>query len=240
MSTNPGRQRIWEVDALRGLFLLGMLVIHFVLDIELTFQVQLPLPVLFHIIRRAGAAGFILLSGLCATLGSHPRRRGGQVLTCGLLISLVTGLAVTGKLAPAGFFIQFGILHLLGVCMLLYPSLRVCSNWALTLLGGCVLAVGCRFLHITVSSPLLFPLGLTCRHFSSLDYFPLLPFAGWFIWGIVLGRLLYASGKTRLPGHGRALPLRALRAIGRHSLPLYLLHQPVFFLLLTLYSRLIA
>ena len=100
--------------------------------------------------------------------------------------------------------------------------------------------VGCRFLHITVSSPLLFPLGLTCRHFSSLDYFPLLPFAGWFIWGIVLGRLLYASGKTRLPGHGRALPLRALRAIGRHSLPLYLLHQPVFFLLLTLYSRLIA
>ena len=81
----------------------------------------------------------------------------------------------------------------------------------------------------------LMPLGLIPPGFSSSDYFPLLPYLGWFLLGACLGRLLYGRRQSLLPDFpSGAWPVRALRWCGTHSLWIYLLHQPVLYALVQL------
>ena len=84
-------KRIWELDALRGLALLGMMGIHFVYDLVDLFGVwnwQQPAWYLFF--KNNYGAVFFLISGISATLGSHPVKRGAQVFLCGFLCTGVT------------------------------------------------------------------------------------------------------------------------------------------------------
>ena len=76
----------------------------------------------------------------------------------------------------------------------------------------------------------LFPLGLTTDTFFSSDYFPLLPQLGYFLLGIGIGRMAYREKKTRLPGSfSESTIARFFRFCGRHSLLIYLVHQPVLY-----------
>ena len=84
------RQRIWELDALRGLFILIMAWVHLVYDLVEFFDVTSfrffgP----FRWLQTWGGVAFVLLSGCCAVLGRHPARRGLQVLGCGALVQVV-------------------------------------------------------------------------------------------------------------------------------------------------------
>lgn len=227
-------RRIWELDALRGLLLWGMAVVHLAMDAELLFGLPVSRAEPFEWVRRGGAICFILLSGLCAQLGRRTRRRGIQVLTVGMALTMLSLLAAALELLPRDLRIYFGILHLLGCCMLLYPGLQGWPLWAQAALGTLLLNIGYWLLEVPVRHSWLLVLGLTAPEFASADYFPLLPFAGWFVWGGVLSRWLYTNGVSRLPNVRPGPVLRALQWFGRHSLPFYLLHQPVCFALLLL------
>ena len=64
--------------------------------------------------------------------------------------------------------------------------------------------------------------------FSSSDYFPLLPNFGYFLIGSAIGRLIYRKKETLLPKVNAQSPiLRFLQFCGKHSLWIYLLHQPL-------------
>ena len=69
-------ERIWELDALRGLCILGMILIHFVFDLVFFDGFELTLPPWFQYLQQYGHLFFILISGICATLGSKSFRRG--------------------------------------------------------------------------------------------------------------------------------------------------------------------
>ena len=72
------------------------------------------------------------------------------------------------------------------------------------------------------------PLGLYWQGFTSSDYFPLLPHLGFFLIGAALGKTLYKRRTSLLPKVKDTNPiLRFLRFCGKHSLWIYLLHQPV-------------
>ena len=71
----------------------------------------------------------------------------------------------------------------------------------------------------------LIPLGFCPTWFQSSDYFPLFPNLGYFLLGAVLGRALYAEKKSLLPRENP--PAKALQWMGRKSLLIYLLHQPI-------------
>lgn len=221
--------RIWELDALRGVCILGMLVFHLIYDITLLYGlITWRPPGWLTAVAEMGGGVFILLSGLCVTLGSRPVKRGLTVFACGMLCTLVTW-------AVGSLTIRFGILHCLGICMLLWPLCRKLPNWALTLAGLLILVTGWyiyRF-HVTASLTFLYPLGILYPGFSSGDFYPLLPNMGWFLLGTVLGRTLYREKKSLLPGRAPFLEL-----CGRHSLIIYLLHQPLFTGLLELLTRL--
>ena len=230
-------RRIWELDALRGLCILGMILVHLVYDIrELYGLADFAYPAIFSFVMQWGSVLFLLISGICVTLGHHPVRRGLAVFGCGMLCSLVTAGMYWLGFQGRGIVIWFGILHCLGVCMLLWPWLGRLPNWVLGALALLLLALGYWFRSLTVAAPWLFPLGLTTAEFASSDYFPLLPNLGWFLIGALLGRTAYRQGEGLLPRFpAGAAPVRFLTWCGRQSLLLYLLHQPVLAGLLELY-----
>ena len=229
-------KRIWELDALRGLCILCVIVVHFLFDLVYFGGVSLALPPTFLFIQQYGGVIFVILSGLCATLGSRSARRGLIVFGCGMLITLVTFLMWKLGMADSSVVVKFGVLHLLGACMILYPLFRSFPTLGLVTLGIILVVFGYQFTAYTVEARWLFPLGLTYPGFTSGDYFPLLPHLGWYLIGVCLGRTLYREKQTRLPGSFQdSAPARFFCFCGRHSLLIYLVHQPVCYGLLELF-----
>ena len=214
------KKRIWELDALRGLCVLGMIAVHFLFDLT-GFQ---GLPGWLVFLADWGGAAFFLISGVCATLGSRCVRRGLTVLGCGLTVSAVTAAMYLLGMAPKAILIWFGVLHCLGACMLLWPLLRKMPAVMLGILGAGGVALGLWMQTLRVETKWLVWLGLRYDGFATSDYFPLLPFLGFFLLGAMLGRILYREKRSLLPG---VKGPRFLQWVGRWSLPIYMLHQPV-------------
>jgi uncharacterized membrane protein len=185
-------------------------------------------PVWFAFIKRWGGILFILLSGTCATLGRRSVRRGLVVFGCGLVIS-----AVTYGMYRYGFhksiIIYFGVLHCLGTCMILWWIFKRFPGWLLAVLGVAMVVVGFYLDTIYPADNLwLMPLGILPPTFSTSDYFPLLPNLGWFLLGAVMGRIVYRKKQTLLPMVNPKNPIvRFFSFLGRHSLWIYLIHQPL-------------
>lgn len=200
-----------------------MVLVHLIYDLTQIFNI---LPrggtPLFLLIKNNGSLAFFLLSGICATLGTRELKRGALVFCCGLLVS-----AATGIFSPATP-IRFGVLHCLGLCMLLWHPLKKQPTPLLAASGAVMALLGLGFSGLHVENPWLYPLGLTTHDFYSADFFPLLPYLGYFLLGTVLGRRLYSQRCSLLPRVNTRNPIiRFLLLCGRHSLVIYLLHQPV-------------
>lgn len=241
------KERIWEIDALRGFFLIFVFVSHFSYDLTLFFDITIPdIPVIYYVFHYGGSL-FILISGLSATLGSKSFRRGVTVFGCGLGITAVTVILYELSFFGSEDLIQFGILHLIGFCMMLYPLLKKLPDLYLLLLSLAVFVIGILFENITLHASetalfdirnYLFPFGLLTDNFAAADYFPIFPNLSYFLLGIVLGRTLYKDKTSRLPNFPKDFPLvRAIRFMGRHSLIFYLAHQPLLFGVLWLVSK---
>lgn len=223
------KQRIWELDALRGLCILGVIVVHFIFDITTLFRlVDWQLPQGFLLLQQWGGVIFVLISGTCATMGSRSVKRGLIVFGCGMLCTAVTAGMYFLNMADASIIIYFGVLHCLGVCMLLWPIFRKQSWQSLLSLGAVLIAMGFVLGEMRGTTLWLMPLGLVTADFATSDYFPLLPYLGFFLAGAAFGRLLYPQKQTLLPNVNANNPiLRFFRFCGKHSLWIYLLHQPV-------------
>lgn len=224
------KQRIWELDALRGIAILGVIIIHLLFDLQFFLNIDLLQNPIVNFVKNYGGVIFILLSGLCATLGSRSLRRGLIVFAAGMLITAVTVGMVWLNMANDGVIIRFGVLHLLGICMILWPLFRKLPWWALAAVGAVMVALGYWFVGMEVEAGWLFPLGLTNAAFSSADYFPLFPHLGWFLIGGALGKTLYRNKQTLLPKFpSKFFLIRFFCWCGRQSLWIYLLHQPVLY-----------
>ena len=108
-------KRIWELDALRGVGIWAVVVLHLMYDLQLPVLQTLAL----RIIMTVGGLLFVILSGLCVTLGSHSVRRGAVLLGwggVGIFMSIKDGqgmsmdnnvgkaLGGAGAIAMAAFF----------------------------------------------------------------------------------------------------------------------------------------
>ena len=205
----PQKNRIWELDALRGICILGMMVVHFVFDLNEFAGLGLTMPGWFNFCQHYGHILFILISGICATLASRSFRRGVIVFCAGLLVTGVTLFMVCVLKFNRSLSIYFGILHLLGLCMILFPLFKKLPVWALAVLGASFVALG-------VWLAALEPVAV------------IFPNLGWFLLGAVLGRTAYRRRESLLPKvNADFFLLRFFRFCGRHSLWIYLLHQPV-------------
>ncbi len=228
-------KRIWELDAFRGLCIIGVVIVHAIFDIRELFGFYFETPAWFDWIQTYGGILFVVLSGVCVTLGHHHIIRGVVVAVCAMIITLVTCL-----LFDRSLHIWFGVLHLLAFCMLTYGLYRKLP-WPVILgLGVCFVALGIWFTTFKVSNPYLFPLGLTAKGFAAGDYFPIFPHLGYFMIGVAGGKTLYKNKVTLFKKVNDRNPvIRFFSFVGRHSLLIYMLHQPLVYGILFLISRLV-
>lgn len=223
-------KRIWELDAARGLCIIGMILVHLLFNLSFLFGViDLGNAPVFHFLSQWGGIPFFLISGICATFSRRTVIRGAVVFGCGLLCSGVTFAMYLLGFTDAGFIIYFGVLHCLGICMVLWPLFRKLPVSILLLLAAGIIAAGLYIAaNVRTEHLWLLPFGLVRGDFVTSDFFPLLPNLGYFLAGSVLGKTLYRRRQTLLPGiNPDFLPLRFLRLCGKRSLLIYLLHQPV-------------
>lgn len=238
------KKRIWELDLLRGVFLVGMIAVHLIDDLVYMFGLMdLSNPALsavYTLCTNWGGVLFILLSGICASFSTRTVRRGLVVLGGGLIVSAVSMGMYLLDLSDKSIIIYFGILHCLGVCMLLWPLFRSLPGWALVILGVALAGTGLYFdAAVRLEFDYLAPLGLFSRSFATADYFPLLPNLGYFLVGGALGKWLYPQRKTLFPKVNDANPLiRFFTFLGRNSLLIYLLHQPLLAAIVWLWDAL--
>lgn len=244
------RGRYHLLDTLRGFLLINMIAYHglydvvYVIGVPLGWYTSLP----GYIWQQSICWGFILLSGFCSRFSGHPLRHGLIVLGAGVLVTVATAVAMPSEL------IIFGVLYLLGLCGLIqYAVLALWEKLKLPPLPawlGLALAAAAFFLTRDVPRGWLgFEELLICRlpgwlyrwdwlavlgfpgpGFHSSDYFPLVPWVflylcGYFLWRLA-GSRHQVMDKLR-PG------IRPLAFIGRHSLLVYLLHQPALMAVFT-------
>ncbi len=229
MEEKTKKLRIWELDAFRGICIIGMVIVHAIWDLDKVFMPSFKPPKIYNIAITYGALLFILLSGVCVTLGKKSLKRGLIVLGCGVLVSI--GFEVAELLGLGRFYpVYFGILHLLGVCMIIYPLFRRLPWWALAAIGAAVIALGFWVKDVTVDFAPLLVFGFETGIHGMSDYFPLFPNLGWFLLGAATGKLVYKDKNSLMPRFPCENPIcKFFTFCGRHSLFIYILHQPVVY-----------
>ncbi len=229
------KKRIWELDVIRGIAILGVVFVHVVYDLNYIFGVKFDLGPVFDFIQHYGSLIFIVLSGVCVTLGRHHFKRGLIVLGGGLIISVVTYAMVFLDMLSPSAAINFGILSLLGFSMIAYIPFGRMNKYFLLLFGAVFVVLGIIFDNVTVENPYLFPLGLTTSSYAAGDYFPIFPNFGYFLIGAFIGKTAYKNKISLFPKvNDRNIIIRIFSFLGRQSLWIYLAHQPLAYLILSL------
>ena len=178
------KRRIWELDTARGICMLLMFYCHIVYDLTYLFALTTVNDGgLFQFTTDYTGILFITLSGICATLGKRPVKRGLTVLGGGMLVTLATYLMYKVGFANKGLLIYFGVLHCIGICMLLWPVFRKLPWWVLIPVGLAVICMKDLVQGIYADTYLLLPFGIYPRYFATSDYFPLFPNLGFFLLG---------------------------------------------------------
>ena len=254
--TKSRKGRIHLLDEIRGAAILCMVVFHGLFTLSEFFQLPAAGQTM-HILEPAVlwvAGVFIVISGICCRLSRSNAKRGGRLLAIALAVTLATWL-LENKLGFRQATIWFGILHLLSLSMLLYALLhkgldKLHPLIALVLFGGLfALTFGLPDGYIGLGElalplpdwltgqPFLFPLGIVGPGFVSADYYPLFPWLFLFLAGAGIGRW-FKEGK--LPDVFYNEHLRPLAACGRHTLVIYLAHQPVIYGVAWVVQRLLS
>lgn len=224
------KNRIWELDAFRGLFIICVIFIHGIYDLQTFGFVSENTPVVYDIIKEYGGILFILISGICVTLGSRCLKRGVIVFLCGMVITGVTYALFYIDPSNESLLIDFGVLHLLGLCMITYLLYRKLPVWAVAALGVAFVIAGFLVLPLRSDVPLSLVIGIIPKGYVAGDYFPILPNMGWFMLGSVLGRTIYKTRQSLMPNFPyTAAPIRFFSFCGRHSLWIYMAHQPIIY-----------
>lgn len=232
--------RYYEIDLVRGIAILMMVIFHTFFDLSF-FRIS-PINIssgFWRYFAFSTASLFLLIVGISLSI-SHARAatalsggklvlkfvyRGAGIFFLGLLVTFGTWLYLQEG------FIVFGILHLIGVSVLVSPLFFRFKKFNLVL-GLLFILIG-YFLARATGPIWLLPLGVHPATFWSVDYEPFFPWSGIVLFGMGLGEYFYPGGTRtftlpRIP----AMILRPLTFLGRHSLLIYLGHQPLIILLI--------
>ena len=247
---NQNRQnqrRYYLLDALRGFALINMIVYHGVWDLVHIFGADWKwyLSEGAYVWQQCICWTFILLSGFCWSLGKKRLGRGLTVFGADAVVTVVTLLFMPQDR------VVFGVLTLIGSCMLLWILLDkiFCHIPAwMGMAASFLLFVSTRnvnsgYLGFECWKLAGLPkswyenlftafLGFPRGEFYSTDYFSLIPWIFLFGTGYFLYHFLLDK---KVMDFFVKIRIRPLEFLGRHSLIIYLAHQPLIYGLLRLF-----
>lgn len=240
------RNRVGFLDEVRGFAIICMVVYHLMVDLKYLFGVDVPIffESWFDIIRNVFAGAFIFISGIVCNYSRSNLKRGVQCFFIGMIFTFVTGF-----LSPDSPD-MFGILHCLGICMMIYGLFQSIFEKFPEILGILINIIlfmltfnfkkGYTGIHelfktavpsVFYNIGVLYPLGFPSDSFSTLDYFPLFPWLFLFLAGSFYG--VYVKEK-RAPKFFYKTHIPFLAAAGRYTIWIYVLHQPIIYPILCL------
>jgi uncharacterized membrane protein len=224
------KERFIELDIIRGVAISVTIFFHLLWDLDYYGLSQVNKEMYSY-----GAyfpTIFFGLVGVCLVISSQHRTtgqlliRGAWIFGIGLIITAITTIIIPDK--P----VTFGVLHCIGSSIILSTFFIKFKVYNLVIapfiiLGGVLIGnfyiQDPSFLHLAI--------GLHQKNLYAytVDYFPLLPWFGVTLLGLGVGSILYKDGKRqfRFPDISHLKPVKALSLLGKNSLIIYLLHQPV-------------
>jgi len=227
-------KRFWEIDSDRGTTIIFMILFNWLFALTFLNIIQFQASREFwYLAPRIIGAMFIFIAGISLSLSysrrksfSHLLKRGGKIFMLGFGITILTFMTFPQQT------IWFGILHLIGLSIILssiflkYPKFILPS-------AIIIMTVGFFLESMSFSFSYLLWLGFPPAGFMTFDYFPLLPWFSFMLLGIYAGQKLYKNNKRNF-----SLPIKEniitkfLCFLGRHSLLIYVIHQPFLIALL--------
>jgi len=241
MKMNSGEKRFTEIDALRGIAIIMVVIYHLVFDLHFFGVLDGLLPAGgWLIFGRIAAFLFVFLAGVSIHLSFERAKiekkfkfskylaRGAGIFALGMIISFATWIY------PHDGFIIFGILHLIGICIVLgYFFERF--YFANLILGATGIAIGFWANYRFSDNFILFIFGFPLDGLWTLDYFPIFPWLGVFLVGMFFGKLMYPKLRRRISDLKCENQFcRMLSVFGQNTLLIYFVHQPIILLGLTI------
>ncbi len=231
------------IDGLRGFSIINMIIYHLLYDLVYLFNIEFNF---FHSIydtiwQNVIAMTFIVTSGISLNFGKRNFKKIIYLVICAVALSTYTYFFMKSE------FIIFGIIHFFAIstiiATLFFKHIDKLNKY-LGFILFLVLFISTRYItdgyigilnskyplpNILYKSEYLFWLGFPNASFSSADYFPLIPWFFLFLVGIYAGKI-YLSKKPKL----KIKSNNPLCFLGRHSLLIYMLHQPIIYIVLSL------
>jgi len=232
--------RLAALDLFRGSAVALMLVYHFCFDLNYfgVVDIRLQSDPFWLTLRSIIVGGFVLAVGASLALSTRERIHWGRFARRQAILGAAAGLVSLGTYLIFPFtWVVFGVLHFIFVARILALFFLGRKQHTLLLAAVVCLLMGLAVEHPAFNHPWLHWLGMMTRKPLTEDYVPLLPWFGILLLGLCLGQ-----NQARLRGlnarvKGKAPEVLVLTWLGRHSLIIYLLHQPLFMGLLYLLLR---
>ena len=265
---NSNKDRAYELDLLRGIALVMMMCMHFSYDVRYEFGCDafsyLESDWYWVFVHPIILVLFVGVSGICCSFSRNNLKRGARLLGVALAFTIGTvgityltyWLSDIYSFVPAIYcVILFNVLHVLSVSTLFYALLEYlftkmklnekAQAVILGLLGTyiTILIMRLHYLDGTSSNWLLIPLGIEVEGAPSVvDYMNLIPWSGVFLIGAAVGKICYKEKRSLFPKPNDTLcKIKApVEFLGRHSLIVYLVHQPIGYGILYLFLLLIG
>jgi uncharacterized membrane protein len=229
--------RFWEIDFIRGFAIILMIIFHILYDLNYFKITDYPLysGILLYL-ARLSAAIFVLLVGVSLSI-SYSKvkniltankiifkyiKRGCKTIFLGIIISIISWFYI-----PKGFVI-FGILHFIGTSIIL--SLVFLRYKLFNVIFGIIIIIlGLYIRTLSFDFNFLIPLGFIQDNYWSIDHFPLLPWFGVLLIGISIGNMIYPNKirKFEIIDRSNNMLVKSFCFLGRNSLIIYFLHQPI-------------
>jgi len=244
MILKKGKDRFWEIDFLRGFAIILMIFFHILYDLNFfsitNFRIYSGI-ILY--IARLSASIFVVLAGISLSISYSKSKnwlktndiilkfikRGLIILFLGMIISVITWFYI-----PRGFVV-FGILHFIGISIIL-SLIFIRYRFINIIFGLFFIIVGFYLKSLTFDFNILIPLGFIPNNFWTIDYFPLFPWFGIFLIGISIGNIIYPDFKRKyeIKDLSKNLLVKSFCFLGRNSLLIYFLHQPIIIGIITI------
>ncbi len=245
-------KRVGIIDEVRGIAVISMVIYHLYFDLVYFYGQDFGkiVDTIFEWWQPLIAGTFIFISGASSLFSRNNFKRGALCFFLGMAFTFATAFITPN--AP----IYFGVLHFLGIAMMIYGFIGHGTEHIPAVLGIILFAIvfvftwnvpsgyvgffGLFKIYLPAnlySAKLLFPLGFPSADFASLDYFPLIPYLFLFFAGASAGQL-FKSGRAAKGFY--MTRFNGLAWTGRHALIIYILHQPVLIAILELVFKLLG
>lgn len=230
--------RILVLDMLRGISMVFVIIYHFFYSLDYFMNIKLislDMPII-GVIHRLILMILFIVSGVCTSFSRNLLKNGIKLVILGQVISIFT-LIFVPSLA-----IRFGILSFIGTMMIIsYFKTYIPNNINIILKliilfslyivlldfpSGVINLFGKKLeINLPDNINYLYPIGIVSKDFTSSDYFPIIPNGFIYLFGVVLSRPISDNSFPKWFYNIKGIPI--INFIGKHSLIVYLIHQPI-------------